>query len=1149
MSRVHDKVGQTSSLSAAEDRPGKDRRDAYPTLFGRVRGKVQNWQLNAPLWRARQLGYKIVVFNVVVGFHYDYIEPLLLKLRHRREIRWWIIVYHGSDGLETVLARGIPRERILLADSAIELKCVDAFISPTTFTSVPKGQVECIQLFHGLAGWGSSKSGDPKMNGLTKFNRLFVAGPNMERTIARDFFAFHPDHKQHTAIYPVGYPKTDSLFANGQARPAVVKHYGLDAGKPIVLYAPSWEKQASLHTSGDAILRTLANLDASILIKLHSNCLTTDPQLTGGVNWREVIGTFCDQHPNCRMVAESNANSFLAAADLLVTDVSGVGFEYLLLDKPVVYYDCPEFFAAYGTAGIEHWGRSAGEVVGNPDRLRAAVQRALHQPNEHKAARAEIVSQLVFNPGAATEVAVASTLEILGLARPRPVAETPGPARRGQVLAPQHPPLVSICLPNLNARPFLEERLETILKQTVADWELIVCDSFSDDGSWEFLQKFKADPRVRLYQVPREGLYAGWNECLRRVTGEHLYIATADDTARPELLERLLEPLERLPELHISLCDHQPIDAEGQPLDKLYPKNAPSFYGEWMKVPHIRNGRTEFLTLACLGTTWRTMTAVLFRRELLRRVGFFRTDRGSAADEEWTMRAALASDIAWLPERLATWRVHERQATPPAMTDQQIRLMLDSVQSVVHDRRTGIPEDWKTIPDWDDQITRVWRQEYLDTFGLYRGQARRHPGQFFENAWDAFREEPGFFFRQAFRRFAWSDEFSPDKVQATRDLIRLFNAPWPPQPLPAARPAPAPALRPAPRPERAGPPDENREPVPPVPAGIARPLWTVIIPTYNCAHYLRDTLASVLAQDPGPDQMQIIVVDDHSTKDDPRAVVEELGGGRIEFYRQPHNVGPARNYQSGLNRSRGQLIHLLHGDDCAREGFYRAMQRPFAEHPDIGVAICRHVDMNERGEWQDIVSPLRAASGILDNWLEQIAHRNSIVTHAVVARREVYETLGGFDHRLTGCEDWEMWTRMAAHYRVWYELEPLVLYRRHAQSNTEKFARSGEIVRDQRRAIAIIRRYLPAATADWLTRRTLERCALVAIDRAGKRFARGDSAAAKALMREAVKQPASARVGATALGTLVMGGARLAWGTVRSAAGGAPREEAFAEEA
>ena len=105
-------------------------------------------------------------------------------------------------------------------------------------------------------------------------------------------------------------------------------------------------------------------------------------------------------------------------------------------------------------------------------------------------------------------------------------------------------PLVSICMPTLNARRFLEPRMDSILAQTLTDWELIVCDSVSDDGTWEYMQRFRDDPRVRLFQIPREGLYAGWNECLRRATGQYIYVATADDTCQPELLETMVGALE-----------------------------------------------------------------------------------------------------------------------------------------------------------------------------------------------------------------------------------------------------------------------------------------------------------------------------------------------------------------------------------------------------------------------------------------------------------------------------------------------------------------------------------------------------------------------------------------------------------------------------
>jgi hypothetical protein len=77
----------------------------------------------------------------------------------------------------------------------------------------------------------------------------------------------------------------------------------------------------------------------------------------------------------------------------------------------------------------------------------------------------------------------------------------------------------------------------------------------------------------------------------------------------------------------------------------------------------------------------------------------------------------------------------------------------------------------------------------------------------------------------------------------------------------------------------------------PITNEIDRPLWSVMIPTYNGTEYLEKTLRSVLEQDPGSDLMQIEVVDDCSTQDEPEELVREIGQGRVSFYRQPKNLG------------------------------------------------------------------------------------------------------------------------------------------------------------------------------------------------------------------------------------------------------------------
>jgi glycosyltransferase involved in cell wall biosynthesis len=251
-----------------------------------------------------------------------------------------------------------------------------------------------------------------------------------------------------------------------------------------------------------------------------------------------------------------------------------------------------------------------------------------------------------------------------------------------------------------------------------------------------------------------------------------------------------------------------------------------------------------------------------------------------------------------------------------------------------------------------------------------------------------------------------------------------------------------------------------------------------MIPTYNCASYLRETLASVLAQDPGPDVMQIAVVDDHSTQDDPAAVVEELGRGRVEFYRQPHNVGLVKNFQTTLELSRGKLIHQLHGDDLVRDGFYQKLQRGFLENPEIGAAFCRHIIMDEHSHWQHISILEQQKSGVLPgSWLLLIAGFQRIQTPSIVVRREVYEKLGGFDYRLAIAEDWEMWVRIAAKYPVWYEVEPLAIYRKHSKSISNSNINNGKYLQQMRKAVDVSQAYIPENSASELYKHTRENCA------------------------------------------------------------------------
>ncbi len=306
----------------------------------------------------------------------------------------------------------------------------------------------------------------------------------------------------------------------------------------------------------------------------------------------------------------------------------------------------------------------------------------------------------------------------------------------------------------------------------------------------------------------------------------------------------------------------------------------------------------------------------------------------------------------------------------------------------------------------------------------------------------------------------------------------------------------------------------HRAAITPLPGG-AGPLWSVMIPTYNCARFLAHTLRSVLAQDPGPELMQIEVVDDASS-DDPERVVREVGGDRVGFHRHERNVGHVANFTACLRRSRGELVHLLHGDDLVAPGFYDALARAFATNPRAGLAFCRWEIIDEDGSTISVEAPLQDRAGLLDDAVSRLAEEQRIVTPSVAVRRSVYEQLGSFDSRLVCAEDYEMWVRIAAHFDVWYEPELLASYRRHDDSNTGRHMRDAEELRYTAEAIELFRPVLPAERAGAIVATARRNYAATALTNARGFAAAGDRGAASAHLRAALRLSRSPAVVARA---------------------------------
>ncbi|CAN1209280.1 hypothetical protein TUMEXPCC7403_03590 [Tumidithrix helvetica PCC 7403] len=272
----------------------------------------------------------------------------------------------------------------------------------------------------------------------------------------------------------------------------------------------------------------------------------------------------------------------------------------------------------------------------------------------------------------------------------------------------------------------------------------------------------------------------------------------------------------------------------------------------------------------------------------------------------------------------------------------------------------------------------------------------------------------------------------------------------------------------------------------PVDPHLQRPFWSVIIPAYNRPDYLAECLESVLAQAPSPEDMQILVVDDCSPKELEKTV-QEMGKGRVEYYRHFQNRGNAHTFNTGLQKSTGHWIHVLHDDDWVLPNFYQKFQRSLLSQPEtVGAVCCRYVISDSNRNWTWLSELHRLTSGILQDWLSIIAVNNPLNPPAVAIKRSVYEHLGGYHCGFMNGngEDWEIYKRVASFYDWWYETEVLACYRHHDKSITRQTVVTGKRTSDLRIGIDITNTYLPENVRDELTAQAKRNYALIAFGRA-----------------------------------------------------------------
>jgi glycosyltransferase involved in cell wall biosynthesis len=287
--------------------------------------------------------------------------------------------------------------------------------------------------------------------------------------------------------------------------------------------------------------------------------------------------------------------------------------------------------------------------------------------------------------------------------------------------------------------------------------------------------------------------------------------------------------------------------------------------------------------------------------------------------------------------------------------------------------------------------------------------------------------------------------------------------------------------------------------------GSVRPFCSVMIPTYNPrVDYLEETLHSVLQQDPGPEQMQIEVIDDCSSDDLAAQTARRVGGGRVTFHAEHQNRGLANTWNRCIERARGNWVHILHQDDTVLPGFYERL-RQGAEQSDAGAAFCRYAVVNSKGHWLRISELYRESAGLLDDWHAKITIHQLIQCPAIAVRRLVYEQLGGFLPRLRYTPDWEMWQRVASQFSFWFEPSILACYRTHRDSATSRLRLDAADARELREVIHVTKGYHTPARGRMLARKARTYYAVFVMQNSRQLLVTGHSEAAWRQIREAFR--------------------------------------------
>jgi glycosyltransferase involved in cell wall biosynthesis len=263
------------------------------------------------------------------------------------------------------------------------------------------------------------------------------------------------------------------------------------------------------------------------------------------------------------------------------------------------------------------------------------------------------------------------------------------------------PPLVSVLMAVYNSERYLAQAIESILNQTLSEFELIIIDDGSTDGSLAILQQYAAqDARIRLHSRDNRGIPQTRNELLDMARAELIAVMDSDDVALPERLAKQVAFLKPQPQVVCLGSAFDLIDAQSRRITTL-----PVPLEDAEIQPQILAGHAAIF-----------QPCAMMRRTAVRQVGGYNPAMTQAEDLDLWLRLGEIGKLANLPEALVQYRLHANSVSERDCALQRQKA-LEACQQAWH--RRGIVGQFEAAAAWRPGRDRDSQHQFAMQYGWW----------------------------------------------------------------------------------------------------------------------------------------------------------------------------------------------------------------------------------------------------------------------------------------------------------------------------------------------------------------------------------------------------------------------------------------------